>query len=248
MSLKAGSKFLLTAAIMAASSVSNAGEGGFVGIHGGASGSLDTDSGSSSFKLLSGAHITDRLTLEFGYANFGESSFDEPTPINWQETNDDNISFSDAGHGVIDLGPVGEANVVEGGPDTYPNKSSATFTGISKFKTQGALINLRYRFPLSDSFDFFVKTGFFAWEATYDEIEIEAEQSDESPATLISTQRTTRRGAKTSAVNAISGGGFLYYPHKNVSLRVELETTAIDSGVMPRSRFQNLTLGANWEF
>jgi hypothetical protein len=58
----------------------------------------------------------------------------------------------------------------------------------------------------------------------------------------------TRKGAETSAVNTISGGGFLYYPRKDISVRLELESTAIDSLVMPRSRFQNLTLGASWEF
>jgi len=249
MSLKAGSKLLISAAILAASSVSSAGEGGFIGMHAGASGSLDTDSGSSSFKILGGAHITKRLTLELAYMNLGESSFDDPTPINLEETNKNSISFKDADHGNVSIGPVGDANVIDGAPDTYPNKSSATFTGISKFETQGALVNLRYRFPLADSVDFFVKTGFFAWVATYDEIEIEAYQPGNVPADKEQLMRTvTRKGAETSAVNTISGGGFLYYPRKDISVRLELESTAIDSLVMPRSRFQNLTLGASWEF
>lgn len=257
MSLKAGSKLLISAALIAASSVSTASEGGFVGLHAGLSGgglggdlsgSLDTDQSSSSFKILGGAHITNRLTLELAYMNLGESSFDDPTPINASQDNKDPISFKNAGHGEVSIGPVGDVNAIDDEPDTYPNKNSSTFVGISKFETQGALINLRYRFPLMDSLDFFVKTGFFAWEATFDQIEIEADQSEDGSDEAIITKKTTRKGAKTSAVNAISGGGFLYYPRKDISVRLELESTAIDSLEMPRSRFQNLTLGASWEF
>lgn len=249
MSLKAGSKLVIATAIIATSSTAYAGEGGFVGLHAGASGSLDTDSGSSSFKILGGAHITNRLTLELGYMNLGQSSFDDPEAINLEITNDDPVSFKNADHGEVSIGPVGTATVIPEAPDEYPEKSSATFNGISKFETHGALINLRYRFPLMDSLDFFVKTGFFAWVANYDEVEIKVYQPTNVPDGEDQYQRTiTRKGAETSAVNAISGGGFLYYPTKDISVRLELESTAIDSLVMPRSRFQNLTLGASWEF
>ena len=164
----------IAAAFFATISLSSfAGEGGFVGGYVGATGSLDTDKAGTGFKILSGAHVTDRLTLELGYVNFGEAEFDDPTPINVEATSSRPILFKDADHGSVSAGQVGDP-VLDGDKNTYPSKSDSTFTGISKFKTQGAIINLRYRFPLSSSFDFFLKTGFFAWVADYEEIEIVA--------------------------------------------------------------------------
>ena len=60
--------------------------------------------------------------------------------------------------------------------------------------------------------------------------------------------RSEQRESQTSAVNAISGGGFIYSPIPQLSLRAELESTAISSGDMPRTRLQNISFGANWEF
>ena len=216
-------------------------EGGFIGLYGGTALSHTADKTGSSFKILAGAHITSELSLEFGYVNMGVASFNDPTAINQEATSSDNISFSDAGHGSIAYGQLGDATIVDPGPDTYDAKSSSTFTGISDFTPEGALFNLSYKFPLIDnSLDFFVKTGFFAWEAKYTSVEITASQT--------SVTKITNKEKKTSAVNTISGAGFIYYPIPQLSFRAEIESTAISSGVMPRVRMQNISLGANWEF
>ena len=233
---------LLPAALFALtlSASASATEGGFLGVYTGVSSSLDADKTSSSFKILTGAHVTSRISLEFGYVNFGATSYNDPTAINTDNSNR-NVSFKDAGHGSISLGQLGDPTVVVEGKDTYDNKGSSSFNGISEFTPEGALINLRYRFPILDSLDFFVKTGFFAWVADYNTIKI---TSDKAGVIVRSEERETQ----TSAVNAISGGGFIYSPIPQLSLRAELESTAISSGDMPRTRLQNISFGANWEF
>ncbi len=215
-------------------------EGGFIGAYTGISSSLDADKTSSTFKILTGAHITSRLSLEFGYVNFGSTNYNDPTATN-TGNNSSNISFKNASYGTIIYGQLGEATTVATGPDTYDNKGSSSFTGMSEFEPEGALINLRYRFPIIDSVDFFVKTGLFAWWADYTTIKITASQNDP-------IVRAEEKSSQTSAVNAISGGGFIYRPIPQLSLRAELESTAIGSAEMPRTRLQNISIGANWEF
>ena len=148
-----------------------------------------------------------------------------------------------AKHGEISYGQLGDPTV---NPDTnkneYKNKGDSSFTGIDEFSTHGALINLRYRFPINDEFDFFVKTGFFAWVVDYEKIKLTASQT--TPGLL----KMKDDSGQTFGVNAISGAGFIYHPTKDVSLRAELESSAISSEDMPRTRIQNITLGVNWEF
>ncbi len=228
----------LFALTMSASAMAT--EGGFVGAYTGVTSSLDADKTSSSFKILTGAHVTSRISLEFGYVNFGATSYNDPTAIN-TDTSNSNISFKNASHGSISFGQVGDSVPDTNGKNTYPNKNPSSFTGISEFTPEGALINLRYRFPILDSLDFFVKTGFFAWAADYQTIKITADKDG-------NIVRSEQRESQTSAVNAISGGGFIYSPIPQLSLRAELESTAISSGDMPRTRLQNISFGANWEF
>ncbi len=222
---------------------SEAPDSGFIGAYAGVASSLDADTTSNTFKILTGADVTSRLTLEFGYVNYGTTAYDDPTAINLGNNNA-HINFADAAHGSVSIGPLGEATVVEDGPDTYDAKSEAEFIGMSEFTPEGGLINLRYRFPMSDSFDFFLKTGFFAWAADYKTIKITAAQN----ATPDSLLPTTEKVSQTSGVNAISGAGFIYRPIPQFSIRTELESTAISSGIMPRTRLQNISLGLNWEF
>jgi len=233
----------LPAAIIALSlsASSLAADGGFLGAYVGSSSSLDADNTSTSFKILTGARITSRIHLEFGYINFGSTSYNDPTPEN-VNNNDRNISFDNANHGSISYGQLGDSSTdANNGRIIYTNKGSSSFTGMSEFKPEGALINLRYLFPIVNNFDFFVKTGFFAWVADYKTIKITADKDG-------NITRTDEKDSQTSAVNAISGGGFIYTPIPQLSLRAELESTAIGSGDMPRTRLQNISFGANWEF
>jgi len=215
-------------------------EAGFIGAYTGMSSSLDADKTSSSFKILTGAHVTSRISLEFAYVNFGATRYNDPTAIN-VDTSNSNISFKNASHGTISHGQLGDSVPDANGRNTYTNKGSSSFSGISEFTPEGGLINLRYRFPILDNLDFFVKTGFFAWVADYKTIKITADKDG-------GIVRSDVKDTQTSAVNAISGGGFIYFPIPQLSLRAELESTAISSGDMPRTRLQNISFGANWEF
>lgn len=227
--------------LLMATCTSSYAEGGFVGLYSGTALSHSADKTGGSFKILGGANITSEITLEFGYVNMGEASYNDPIAVNQEITNSSNISFAGADHGNIAFGQLGEATPEVDAPSTYRNKANATYTGVSDFTPEGALFNLSYKFPLIDnSLDFFIKTGFFAWEAKYTTIEITANQT--------SVTKVVNKERKTSAVNTISGAGFIYRPMPQLSFRAEIESTAISSGVMPRVRMQNLSIGANWEF
>ena len=244
--LKRTSCAWLTLSLCAGSAV-HAGEGGFVGVYGGVSDSLDTGRSSASYKFLTGAHITDRLALEFAYMDLGTTRYDKPTSINTTSANGNPIDFDDAGHGEVSIGAPGDGTPVavpvgEPARTEFNGKSPSTFTGVQRFRPEGGVVALRYRFPLSDDFSFFLKTGFFAWVANYNQISLTATQTNPNPTAEITANGTA------SGVTTISGGGFIYRPASFFSMRAELESTAINSEDMPRTRFQNLSLGMNWEF
>jgi hypothetical protein len=234
-------KFASLFILLATCSASNAGEGGFIGVYGGSVYSGDADSTSNSFKILTGAHVTSNLSLELGYLNMGTTSYDDPTAINQAATSRSNISFSDADHGSVSFGPLGEPTPVDPGQDLYENKGSSTFTGMSEFEPQGAIVSLGYSYPLiNKTLSIFAKAGFYAWWADYETVEITASQDN--------VIRAIEDEGETSAVNTITGGGLIYTPISQLSFRAEIETTQISSGVMPKTRLQNISIGANWEF
>jgi len=234
-------KFASLFILLATCSASNAGEGGFIGVYGGSVYSGDADSTSNSFKILAGAYITSNLSLELGYLNMGKTSYDDPVATNQSATSRSNISFADADHGSVSHGPLGEPTVIVDGPDLYENKGNATFTGMSEFEPEGAVVSLGYSFPLIDNtLDIFAKAGFYAWWADYETVEITASQDN--------VTRAIEDEGQTSAVNTITGAGLIYTPIPQLSFRAEIETTAISSGVMPSTRLQNISIGANWEF
>lgn len=205
-------------------------EGGFVGLQGGITGSRDMDSFGNTYKLHFGPNILDEFALEFGLLDMGESSNDDPTPTFEGVSSDTPPSFNNADHGTISRLP-GSAD----------SPSSATFTGNSTVHPQGILITFRYRFDLTDNLGFFVKTGANIWEAEYTDVEITANQDQ-------TVTRRELRKRKTSAVDQITGAGFLWQPISDFALRAELETTALDSQDFERVRFQLLTIGAQYEF
>lgn len=234
---------LLALTLSTSAIASEAPDSGFIGAYAGVASSLDADNTSNTFKILTGADVTSRLTLEFGYVNYGTTSYDDPTAINLGN-NKAHINFDNADHGSISIGQLGDATVVEGEANTYDSKGESEFTGMSEFTPEGGLINLRYRFPMGDQFDFFLKTGFFAWVADYKSIKITAVQNATAQQLLPETEKVSQ----TSGVNTISGAGFIYRPIPQFSIRTELESTAISSAEMPRTRLQNISLGLNWEF
>lgn len=227
--------------LLALCNSSIASEGGFVGVYGGTTVSNSADKTSNSFKILTGAHITSQLSLEFGYMNLGKTEYNTPEAINLESTSRDPISFKNASHGSISHGQLGDPTVIEDGQDLYEKKGNSTFTGMSEFVPEGALINFSYSFPIVNSLDLFVKTGFYAWWADYKTITTTASQDDG-----VSTVKENQK--QTSGVNTISGGGLIYKPMPQLSFRAEVETTAISSGEMPRTRLQNISIGANFEF
>lgn len=205
-------------------------EGGFVSLQGGITDSQDMDSFGNAFKLHFGPNILDQFALEFGLLDMGEASYDDPTATFEDVSSDTPPSFDNASHGEISRLP-GSAD----------SPSTATFTGNSTVHPQGILITFRYHFDLTNDLGFFVKTGANIWEAEYTDVEITANQDQ-------TVTRRELRKRKTSAVDQITGAGFLWQPISDFALRAELETTALDSQDFERVRFQLLTIGAQYEF
>jgi opacity protein-like surface antigen len=206
-------------------------EGGFVSLQAGITDSQDMDSFGTAYKIHFGANILDQFALEFGLLDMGEAGYDNPV-ANFDDVDADTPPrFDNADHGSVSRSP---------GTDT--EQAKATFTGISTAHPQGLLITFRYKFNLAQDIDFFLKTGANIWQAEYDIIEMTATQDGNV------TNARTIDSRKTSAVDQISGGGFLWSPLDNMAIRAELETTALDSKEFERVRFQLLTLGVQYEF
>lgn len=221
--------FSLLAAIM---SISAHAEGGFVSMQAGITDSQDMDKFGTAYKIHFGPNILDNFALEFGLLDMGEARYNDPTPTYDDVSDTKPPSFRNSRHGN-----VSRSNASGDEP------SKATFTGLSAAHPRSFLIAFRYSFDLSDSLRFFVKTGANIWQADLEEIELVATQN-KGPV----QRRIVSSNKKASAVDQISGGGFLWQPIKNLALRAELETTALDSQHFNRVRFQMITLGAQYEF
>lgn len=206
-----------------------AGEG-FVSIQSGMVDSADIPSVSTPFKIQFGPQILRQFTVEFGLMDLGETQYHDPAATFSGKL----PSFNNAKHGTISQSPA------SGG-----KPAKATFTGIRNFHAQGFLVTLRVNLPLTDHLDFFFKSGANAWWGEYKRIEIEATQTVKKETKV--TSRVIKSG-ETSAVDQISGGGFIWRPVKTLALRAELETTALDSADFHRARFQIITLGTQFYF
>ncbi len=205
-------------------------EGGFAGLMAGVTDSRDMDGTDNSVRLIFGPNITERLSLEFGLMDMGETSYDDPD-VNFSNADDDNPPvFTHVSHGEVTSALA-----------TDSSQSVATYTGFASARPQSFLITFRYRIPLTTDLDFFLKTGANIWWADYDTVEIKAYQDG-------SLSRRTVKTRQTSAIDQISGGGFLWRAWNGMSIRAELETTALDSQEFERARFQLVTLGAQYDF
>ena len=206
-----------------------AGEG-FVGVTAGITDSQDMDQFSENFRIVIGPNITENLSMELALLDMGEAGFDDPV-----------ADFSSAGDGVAPRFNSIQSGSVDRVSGTDDILASATYTGLSTVHPRSFLITMRYRFGLTDTIDFFIKGGANAWVAKYDEVEIVAYEDG-------SSTRRISKSSETSAVDLITGGGFLWNAYKSMTIRAELETTALDSQIFPRARFQLLTLGLQYEF
>ncbi|MAD45199.1 MAG: hypothetical protein CMI02_15235 [Oceanospirillaceae bacterium] len=223
--------FPLTTMLFVSSLTINAhADGGFVGLQGGITDSQDMDNFNNNVRLTFGPDITERLSLEMGLMDMGEASYEDPE-ADFTGVNDDTPpSFTNSARGTV------TSATASGGEQAY-----ATYTGFSSAHPQSFLITLRYRFPLLDNLDFFLKTGANIWWADYEITEITAYQDG-------SLTKTVDKKGQTSAVDQISGGGFIWDVMKDMSIRAELETTALDSKAFERVRFQLMTLGLQYDF
>lgn len=212
-------------------------EGGFVGLQVGITDSQDMDSFGNTFKLTFGPNITDRLALELGVMDIGEASYNDPKADFTGVDDDTPPTFINAKHGT-----VVRTNAITDEQNPANNRQAvATYTGFANARPQSFLITFRYRFPLTDDIDFFLKTGANLWFADYDMVEVKAFQDQTISRRVVDSKQT-------SAIDQISGGGFLWHALPDLALRAELETTALDSKEFSRVRFQLVTLGVQYEF
>ena len=184
------------------------------------------------FKVHFGPDITSRLSLEFGLMDIGEVSFDDPDAV-----------FTDSDGAPLDIPAFKNAHhgdVVQTA-STDTEDAYATYTGFSSAHPQSFIITFRYRIPVTDGLDFFLKTGANIWWADYELVEITAFED-------VTISRRTAKKGQTSAVDQISGGGFLWSMTDSLSLRAELETSALDSIDFERARFQLVTVGVQYQY
>ncbi|ASP40514.1 hypothetical protein CHH28_18380 [Bacterioplanes sanyensis] len=227
--------FRLVAASLLLCSASNLyADGGFVSLQTGITDSQDMDSFGTPVKVNFGPNITDSLALEFGLLDMGEAGYDDPS-IDFSEADREQAPvFRGVGSGTVSQ---------QSANDDEP--ASSTYRGLSTIRPQGFLVMLRYRIQLLEQLDFFLKTGANIWSGDYQQTEITA-QVDASGEPVV-TQVKGKQG-KASAVDQITGGGFIWHAGNGFAARAELVTTALDSQDFERVRFQLVTLGVHYEF
>lgn len=217
---------------------------GFIALSAGVADSLDMDSSGYAVKVLFGPRITERLSLEFGLMDMGRTSNNNPKVDFSPTLTDDNPAEFNGESPVFINAKRGRVSSTKGQLNAAGNEpSTAVYTGVSDLRAQSALIGLSYRFPLRSDLDFFVKSGFNIWFADYDVVEITASSDGEN-----NTQVRTTTSESTSSVYFLTGGGFLWHPFANVSVRAEFETTVLDSLELNSTRFQLMTLGVQYGF
>lgn len=217
---------------------------GFIALSAGVADSLDMDSSGYAVKVLFGPRITERLSLEFGLMDMGRTSNNNPKVDFSPTLTDDNPAEFNGESPVFINAKRGRVSSTKGQLNAAGNEpSTAVYTGVSDLRAQSALIGLSYRFPLRSDLDFFVKSGFNIWFADYDVVEITASSDGEN-----NTQVRTTTSDSTSSVYFLTGGGFLWHPLANVSVRAEFETTVLDSLELNSTRFQLMTLGVQYGF
>ncbi len=217
---------------------------GFIALSVGVADSLDMDSSGYAVKVLFGPRITERLSLEFGLMDMGRLSNNNPKVDFSPTLTDDDPAVFNGEPPVFVNAKRGSVSSSKGTVNAAGNEpSTAVYTGVSDLRAQSALIGLSYRFPLRSDLDFFVKSGFNIWFADYDVVEITA--SSDGVNNNISRSTTSD---STSSVYFLTGGGFLWQPFNQVSVRAEFETTVLDSDALSRTRFQLMTLGVQYGF
>lgn len=189
------------------------------------------ESTNPAFKILFGPNITENLSLEFGLMDMGEVSLFKPTIEFSEDDPNDAPSFINAQNGEVEINRA-----------VNNEQASAVYTGSVSYQPRGALVGFRYRFPMREKWDFFLKGGVNIWQAEVERVEITA-NSDQS---ILERSLDSR---KRAAVSAISGAGVIWQPLNKVYVRAEFDyTTLHDETFIERTTFINYGLGLQYEF
>lgn len=182
-------------------------------------------------KVMFGPNITERLTLEFGLMDMGEVSLVKPTPEFSEDDPEDPPTFLDAQNGSIEFNRAVEDEL-----------ASAVYTGSLSYRPRSALVGFRYRFPMYEDWDFFLKGGFNIWQADVERVEITA-LSDET------VTEQSRGSSRRAGVTSIGGAGVIWQPMDKLFVRAEFDyTTLFAEFFIERTTFINLGLGVQYEF
>lgn len=203
--------------------------GGFLGIQSSLIESRDMDSAEYALRITFGPKVTERLSLEMALMDMGKIRNDDPTADFTGADSSNPPVFSDTPHGSV-------RNQTGAGTDP----SSATYTGFSALHPQSLMIGLSYRYPLSSGIELLVKGGANLWWADYESVTLTATSDGNL------SRRTSNRDL--SAMDSFAGAGLLWKALPELAIRAEIESMALDSKDLPRSRFRMFTLGLQYEF
>lgn len=182
-------------------------------------------------KIVFGPNITERLALEFGVMDFGRMSYNDPTPV---------LSDTDASVApLLNNASQGEIERTNGSANV---PGETVYTGPESYQARSVLLNLRYRFSYTDTLDFFFKGGASAWIADVERTRI----TFFGDGTKFVERQVTSN--ETSGVELITGAGLLWNPHAGLNVRVEVESTSLDSFYIEPTGFLLYGLGLQYEF
>ncbi|EAT13765.1 hypothetical protein HF888_10010 [Bermanella marisrubri] len=190
-----------------------------------------------------GTELTDWLDLEWGYINYGESRFDDPTYIPADEDNDEAARFENIGFGDF------------GGNE---------FNGITSAETQGISAGLKFKKSVNNWFQLYARVSFLAWQSDTTRVTIFGaetpvdadgnEVNDLADATNIndcgttSYCRLTEEGESHQAVDFWYGYGFILKPFSWVSFRTEYAIVTMNAIDYPKNTFEGITTSLQIHF
>jgi hypothetical protein len=220
---------------------------GFIGGGTSFNGSKSFDQQEDGMRLDFGSHANSVLDLEFNLVDFGESSYDDPTYIQPDPLETDDLgSFTNPGFGSVSSSDGG-----------------IQYTGISSLETMGIGMGLKLKKSVSSWLQVYGRASFLLWQSDAQNFEFygvrdhenaagdlttEALAVNQNPCGTLSTCRIDTEESKTQAVDFWYGYGLIAKPFSWLAIRTEYSITTLNAVEFPKAVLEGVTISLEAHF
>jgi hypothetical protein len=220
---------------------------GFIGGGSSFNSSKSFDQQEDGMRLDFGSHASDVFDLEFNLVDFGESSYDDPTYIQPDDAEPDDLgSFTNPG--------FGSASSSDGG---------IKYTGISSLETMGIGMGLKLKKPVNSWLQVYARASFLLWQSDAQNFEFYGERKPEdedgdptsvesavnqNPCGTLSTCRIDTQESKTQAVDFWYGYGLIAKPFSWLAIRTEYSITTLNAVEFPKAVLEGVSVSLEAHF